>query len=282
MSFEPVVRRVATNGVELNVAVAGRGPAVVLLHGFPHTWELWRGVMGALAPRYRMIAPDLRGLGASSRPEGGYDAGTVAADVVGLLDALGERDAVVVGIDAGAPPAFLTAYTGRVRGVVLMESLLGGLPAAEGFSGGAPWWFGFHAVPGLAETVLVGHEDEYIEWFLRAGTLGRGVPEPVRSAFLRAYRGSAALRSAFEYYRAMPESARQIAAASSARLTVPTLAIGSHPVGRTLGDQLRSLADDLTTEVIPDCGHIIPIDAPETLVALLSEFLARASVTAEP
>src|SRR3954466_5185460 len=143
-------RRVAANGIEINVAIAGDGPAVLLLHGFPHTWRLWTEVIAGLAGRYRVIAPDLRGLGATTRAAGGYDAGTLAGDAEGLLNALGETAAAVVGIDAGAPPAFLLAMRGpaRVRRLVLMESLLGRLPGAEDFlAGGPPWWFGFHSVP---------------------------------------------------------------------------------------------------------------------------------------
>ncbi|WP_328549633.1 MULTISPECIES: alpha/beta fold hydrolase [unclassified Streptomyces] len=155
------LRRIATNGVQLNVAIAGDGPAVLLLHGFPHTWQLWSGIMGRLAGQYRVIAPDLRGFGASARAVEGYDAGTLAADAEGLLDALGEPSAAVVGIDAGTAPAVLLALRrpGLVRRLVVMEALLGRLPGAEHVvAGGAPWWFGFHAVPGLAETVLAGNE----------------------------------------------------------------------------------------------------------------------------
>src|SRR5690242_13728034 len=99
--------RVAVNGIELNVATAGEGPAVLLLHGFPHTWRLWTEVIAGLSGRYRVIAPDLRGFGASTRAPDGYDAGTLATDAESLLDALGEPTAAVVGIDAGTPPAFL-------------------------------------------------------------------------------------------------------------------------------------------------------------------------------
>lgn len=165
------VRQVEANGVRLNVAVAGSGPALVLLHGFPHTWQLWNKVVPALAERYRVIAPDLRGLGASSRPDRGFDAGTIAADIAGLLDALGEADAEAVAIDLAVSSALLLALRQpeRVRRLVLMESLPWGFPVSP------PWWFGFHAVPGLAETVLDGHEAEYVRWFLDQGTLGRGV-----------------------------------------------------------------------------------------------------------
>ena len=272
------VQQVATNGIQANVAIAGTGPAVLLLHGFPHTWQLWSEVIGELALHHRVIAPDLRGLGASTRAADGYDADNLATDAEGLLDALGERTAAVVGIDAGTPPAFLLAMRRpeRVRRLVVMESLLGRLPGAEDFlAGGAPWWFGFHSVPGLAETVLAGHEAEYIDWFLNTGTLGRGVPDHARAAFVDAYSGRDALRCAFSHYRAMATNARQIQdSVDHGRLTVPTMAIGSHPVGPALERQLRPIADDLTGHLVQDCGHIIPLDRPRALLGLLTPFLA--------
>ncbi|MEU6761921.1 alpha/beta hydrolase [Streptomyces sp. NPDC046853] len=275
---EIALRQITTNGITVNVAVSGTGPAVLLLHGFPHTWQLWSEVMPRLALRHRVIAPDLRGLGASTRAADGYDAGNLATDAEGILDALGERTAAVVGIDAGTPPAFLLALRrpDLVRRLVVMESLLGPLPGAEDFlAGGPPWWFGFHAVPGLAENVLAGHEAEYIDWFLHTGTHGRGIPERVRDAFLAAYTGHEALRCAFSHYRAMPASGRQIRdAARQARLTMPTMTIGSHPVGAALERQVRPLADDLTGHLIRDCGHIIPLDRPGALLDVLEPFLA--------
>ncbi|ONF63397.1 alpha/beta fold hydrolase [Amycolatopsis keratiniphila] len=270
----PSTRRITVNGIRLNVALAGSGPAVLLLHGFPHTWRLWSEIIGPLAERHRVIAPDLRGFGDSTRAADGYDAGTLASDVEGLLEALGEPNAAVVAIDAGTPVAFLLALRrpDLVRRLVLMESMLGSLPGAEDFlAGGPPWWFGFHAVPGLGETVLIGHEAEYVDWFLASGTLGRGVAPEIRDAFVDAYTGREALRCAFSYYRAMPVSARQIGeAVATRRLTVPTMAIGAHPVGRALERQLRPVTDDLTAHLLPDCGHIIPLDKPGELLRLLT------------
>ncbi|WP_410598331.1 alpha/beta fold hydrolase [Amycolatopsis sp. lyj-90] len=272
------LRQITVNGIQTTVATAGSGPAVLLLHGFPHTWRLWTEIIGPLADHHRVIAPDLRGLGDGTRAAEGYDAGTLAADAEGILDALDEPAAEVVAIDAGTPAAFLLAMRRpeRVRRLVLMESLLGSLPGAEDFlDAGPPWWFGFHAVPGLAETVLVGHEAEYLDWFLAAGTLGRGVPSEIRDAFVDAYTGQDALRCAFSYYRAMPATARQIGEAVAAgRLTMPTMAIGAHPVGRALERQLRPVADDLTGHLVEDCGHIIPLDRPAELLRLLTPFLA--------
>lgn len=269
--------RVPANGIEIATAVSGTGPALLLLHGFPHTWRLWSAVIGPLAERHRVIAPDLRGLGDSTRAAGGYDAENLAADAAHLLAALEVDAAAVVGIDAGAAPAFLLALhrPDLVHRLVLMEALLGRLPGAEDFlSAGAPWWFGFHAVPGLAETVLAGHEAEYVDWFLAAGTRGRGVPTGIRDAFVAAYTGTESLRCAFEHYRALPTTARQIRAATAdRRLTIPVLAIGAKPVGPALYHQLRQVADDVTRTDIAESGHIIPLDRPDALLAALADFL---------
>ncbi|MFE3099213.1 alpha/beta fold hydrolase [Nocardia tengchongensis] len=272
------LRQIETNGIRANVAIAGSGPAVVLLHGFPHTWRLWSEIIGPLSAHYRVIAPDLRGFSATTRASDGYDAGALATDIAGILDALGEPTAAVVAIDAGTPVAVLLAlgHPDRVRRLVVMEALLGTLPGAEDFlAAGPPWWFGFHAVPGLAETVLLGHEARYVEWFLTTGTGGRGVRADIHDAFVDAYTGEDALRCAFSYYRALPTSAHQLDHAVAAnRLTTPTLAIGAHPVGDALERQLRPITDDLVGQVIPDCGHIIPLDRPHELLDLMMPFLA--------
>ena len=268
--------RVAVNGTTLEVPTAGAGPAMLLVHGWPHTWRVWTEVIAELAADHRVIAPDLRGIGGSDRPQDGYDATTLAGDLEGLLDALGVARATVVAIDAGVPPAFVLALRrpGRVTDLVLMESLLGGLPGADAFlAGGPPWWFGFHAVPGLAETVLEGHEAEYLDFFWRSGTRGRGVPAEIRDAWLDAYRGREALRGGFEHYRAMAASGRQIAEATAGtRLTVPALAIGAAPVGPALHRQLAGVADDVSGVQIEECGHIIPLDRPAELVAAIGRW----------
>lgn len=216
-------------GLEMNVALPGQGSALVLLHGFPHTWQLWSEVIPELALTHSVVAPDLRGLGGTTRTADGYDAMNLARDTLGLLDALDVGPADVVGIDLGTSPSLLLAlaHPHRVRRLVVMESLAGPLPAAEAFlGGGAPWWFGFHAVRGLAENVLQGHEPEYLDFFLQAGTLGRGVSPEFRDTVLRACSGKESLSCAFEHYRALPTSGAQIVQeASAGRLTVPTMAV---------------------------------------------------------
>lgn len=256
-------RRIATNGTVLNVAVEGEGPAVLLMHGWPHTWRLWSLVVPLLAPRRRIVAPDLRGLGDSDPAPDGFDAVTGAADMIGLLDALGVDQADVVALDAGVPAAFLLAagHPSRVRRLVVMEALLPGLPGGFPIP---PWWFGFHATPGLAETVVEGHEAAYVDWFLTAGThRGRGVPGSVRAAFVAAYTGRDALARGFGYYRATARNAAAVVAAG--RLVVPTLALGGDTVGDRLFHQLAPIADQLDGEVIADSGHLIPVDRPDAV-----------------
>jgi len=271
---------IATNGTRLNVATAGSGPPVLLVHGFPHTWRVWADVVPVLARSHRVIAPDLRGLGGSEREHGGYDARNLAADLAGLLDAVDEPLAAVVAIDAGSPPAFMLAleHPDRVSRLVLMESTIGLLPGAEEFfRAGPPWWFGFHAVPGLAETVVEGNEAEYLDFFLRAGTADHtGVDPAVRAAFVSAYSGRQALRCGFEYYRAMPKNAEQIAEATRRlRLRVPTLAIGAQVVGDATARQLQPITDHLESAVIPTSGHIIPLDRPRELLERVLPFLGE-------
>jgi pimeloyl-ACP methyl ester carboxylesterase len=269
------VARVRANGIELEVDSAGRGPAVVLLHGFPHTRRVWDEVVVDLAADHRAIAPDLRGFGRSTRTAEGLDAGTLSADIAGLLEELDAAPATVVAIDAGVPAAFLLGLRrpDLLHRLVLIESTLGTLPGAEGFlAGGPPWWFGFHAVAGLAESVLAGHEAEYVGWFYDQGTRCRGVRPDLRAAFGTAYAEPDALRCALAYYRALPESNRQLAeAVRDARLTVPTTAIGAAPVGRTLEAQLRPVTDRLTGHLLEDCGHIVPLDRPRELLAILGD-----------
>ncbi|MFK4083318.1 alpha/beta fold hydrolase [Kribbella sp. NPDC020789] len=242
----------------------GDGPAIVLLHGFPHTFRLWERVAPQLAEQHRVIAPDL---------VAGGSALELASRIASLLDGLGIERATMVGIDAGVQAAlgFALSRPRRTEALVVMEAVLPGIAGAENFS--PPWWFGFHQAPELAERVLGGHEREYVEWFLRAGTADQqGIGADITDAFVAAYTGRSALAAAFEHYRALPRTATELNRLLPDRLTLPVLAVGAHPVGSTLANQLAPYADDLTTAHFDSCGHLIPLDAPERLLAELIKF----------
>ena len=271
--------KVRANGIEINVAQIGKGAPVLLLHGWPHTWMLWRDVMPILAATgRRVIAPDLRGLGGSSRADEGYDLRTLADDMAALLAALkAEQPVFVASLDLGSPVALMLAmrYPEKVRGLCVSETVLGDLPGAEDFlAEGPPWWFGFHAVPELAETVLAGNEAHYLDWFYKSGTKdGHGIARDVRDAFVAAYTGRRSLECGFNYYRAMKINAQQIREAfAQSRLTVPTLAAIGGLAGDAVYKQLTPLADRLERVDIPNCGHLVPLEQPQLLAQALIAF----------
>jgi len=268
------------NGIRIHYTLAGQGPALLLLHGWPFTWYTWRLVLPALAQHYTVIMPDLRGIGQTSRPATGYDSRTRAADAAGLLRHLGFEQANVLGHDLGVEVAFMTAlaYPQLVRRLVLSEAIVGGLPGAEAFLQNAPWWFSFHAVPDLAEAVVAGHEELYLNWFYRNSTYQqRGIAAEAQAEYVAAYTGAEALRGGFQHYRAFPQNRQQVAEAltQGQRLVCPTMAVCGNVVGEVLFNQLRPVTDSLETHLVPECGHVVQEEQPAELVRLLLDFLPR-------
>lgn len=237
---------------------------VLLLHGWPHTARLWERITPSLARRHVVLAPELWW------PGGGVDAGVVVTDLVRRLDDAGVAAATVVAMDAGVTPAVLLALTHpeRVARLVVTEGLLPGL--APGFPHGAPWWFGFHAVPGLAEAALAGNEAAYVRWFLTAH-VEQPVPSAIRAAFEAAYAEPGALGRSLAPYRSRERDAAFLTAALPGRLRVPTLAVAGGVVGGLLAEQLRPVTDELTEASVEDCGHLVPLEQPERLLELLGE-----------
>ena len=275
------VATVRIDGVRTSVRSTGSGPAVLLLHGFPHTKELWRAVEALLvAAGLRVVAPDLRGLGDTEPGDGRYDARHLALDQVGLLDALSLRTAHVVGFDLGAAPAFALAASnpGRVESLTVVEAVTAGLPGAESFVGsGGPWWFAFHQAPGeLAEDVVAGSEDRYVRFFLDTGSRA-GVPVDLARHFVRAYTGRDRLHAAFEHYRAIPGNAdgNQSWAAGGGRLRMPVTAVGASTLRDIPARQLAPVCDDLVEHVLPDSGHIVPLDAARELADIVLATVGR-------
>ena len=265
------------NSIRIAYARAGQGPALLLLHGWPFTHYTWRLVLPALAERFTVIAPDLRGIGQSSRPATGYDLHTKAADARALLHHLGFERARVMGHDMGMETAYMTAlrYPDLVERLVLSEAVVGGLPGAEEFLAHAPWWFGFHGVPDLPEHLIAGREDLYLNWFYEHQTFAHGLAPEARAAYVAAYSGVEGLRGGFAHYRAFGENRQQVQAAfeQGQRLTCPTLAVCGNVVGEVLGRQLRHVADYLDSHIIPECGHVPQEEQPARLLALLHDFL---------
>lgn len=271
--------------VMLHYVTAGRGEPVVLLHGWPQTWYEWRHIIPALAERYHVIAPDLRGLGDSSRPLSGYDKKTVADDIWQLVSGeLGHARIHLVGHDWGGPTAYAlaAAHPEAVTRLVIVDVVIPG-DGGDFSQGGKRWHHQFHATPDLPEALTAGRERIYLTWFYRTfGHRPDAISEADINEYLRTYGQPEAMRAGFEYYRALAQDAIDNAKiVERFKLPMPVLAIGGAG-GRGRGQEpehsLRRVAKNVRGEVIPDCGHWIPEEQPEHLARLLMDFFDEEEV----
>lgn len=265
--------------VRLHYVTAGQGPAVVLLHGWPQTWFMWRDIIPGLAARYRVIAPDLRGLGESSRPVGGYDKKTMANDVWRLVhDVLGEPRFFLVGHDWGGPTAFALAAQHRdaVRRLAIFDVPVPGDGTPVMFAN--RWHHGLHWELDFPEALTAGREDVYLGFFYRTfGARPDAISEEAQREYLRTYRQPGAMRAGFNLYRATPQDvADNEAFLAQGKLEMPVLCWGGR-YGRGRGmlaiESWRRVANDVRGGVAEGCGHWIPEERPDwTLEQLLSFF----------
>jgi pimeloyl-ACP methyl ester carboxylesterase len=193
--------------VTIHYVTAGQGPAVVLIHGWPQTWYMWRDIIRGLAHRYRVIVPDLRGLGDSSRPVAGYDKKTMSDDIWRLAhDVLGEKRLFVVGHDWGGPVAFALAAQHRdaVRRLAIFDAPVPGDGTPVMFNN--RWHHGLHWELDFPEALTAGREDVYLGFFYRNwGGRPDAIAQDAQQEYIRAYRLPGAMRAGFNLYRATPQ-----------------------------------------------------------------------------
>ena len=269
--------------VTMHYVTAGAGEPVVLLHGFPQTWFEWRLIMPALAERYRVIAPDLRGLGDSSRPAGGYHKSRVAEDVWELMRGeLGHDSFLLVGHDWGGPVAYAlaAAHRGAVRKLAILDVVIPGDGSDQFSTSQGRWHHGFHRTLDLPEALIAGRERTYIAWFLKNFTAHPGmIPDDAIDEFARTYAKPGAMRAGLAYYRAIPRDiADNQRAIAAGKLAMPVLALGgTETFGRrelTL-ESMRRVADDVRGGTVEGAGHFIPEEKPQELAAALLDFFAE-------
>lgn len=279
--------------VRLHYVSGGNGPAIVFLHGWPQTWYMWRDVLPGLMHRYRVVALDLRGLGDSSRPAGGYDTKTLAQDVWRLMhDVLGEDSFHVVAHDWGGPVAFALAAQHRdaVQSMAIFDAPVPG--DGSPITAMGRWHFGFHSEPDLPEALIAGREDAYLRFMYRkGGARPDAISEEAQREYLRTYTQPGAMRAGFNYYRAMPQDAKDnMAFLKQGKLKMPLLVYGggAKNVGRGLFamDSWQRAAEDVRGGVAEGCGHWIPEERPAWVVERLLEFFAdvdrKSAVPARP
>ncbi|WP_044563511.1 alpha/beta fold hydrolase, partial [Azospirillum sp. B4] len=235
----------------------------------------------------RVIAIDPRGTGDSDRPLTGYDLGTVAADMHALADALGLLSAGpidVAGHDVGTwiGHAYAADWPADVRRLILVDAALPGItpPPPPGIpsdeANARTWHFAFNRLDDLPEVLIQGRERAYLSHLFHAKSVNRWAIGPADlDEYVRILSAPGALRSTFAYYRAAFRDQALAAARARAErgLALPILAVGAKAgVGTVLADTLRGHASDVRGHVL-DCGHYVPEEAPDELVALLLEFL---------
>jgi pimeloyl-ACP methyl ester carboxylesterase len=276
-------RYVEAGDVRLHAVVGGEGPPLLLVHGWPETWYAWRLVMPALARDFEVVAVDQRGIGLSDKPHDGYDTGTLADDLVALMQALGHERFALYGTDTGMPIAYALAadHPERVERLIVSEAPLPGVTASPPLFLPPPlnerlWHLTFNQLPSVNEQLVRGREEIFFgaEFDASAGTTK--LPAEAVEYYIDTLAASPdALRGSFEFYREFPTIIAQNEQRKSRRLTMPVLAIGGEESGgEGPGNAMKLVADDVQTVVLAGSGHWVAEQAPEQLVEALTAFLA--------
>ena len=276
-------RYIDTGEVRLHAVTGGDGPPLLLVHGWPQTWYAWRMLMPALARDFSVVAVDQRGIGLSGKPQGAYDTGTLANDLVALMDALGHQRFALYGTDVGMPIAYALAadHPDRVDRLVVSEAPLPGIsPSPPLFLppllNERLWHLAFNQLPTVNEQLVTGREDIFFgaEFDASAGT--HKLPDYAVKYYIDTLAADPDhLRGSFEFYRAIPTTSAQNEQRKTRRLSMPVLAIGgAESSGEGAGNTMKLAADDVQTLVIPGCGHWVAEQAPGELLAALTAFLA--------
>ena len=276
------IRDVEGGGAVLHLRIGGRGEAaVVMLHGFGETGDMWAPLAAQLSEHFAVIVPDLRGMGLSARPDGGYDKKTQARQLAAVLDSLGVKSVALVTHDIGnmVGYAFAAQYPGRVTRFALIDAPLPGIePWTEIASRHAVWHWSFWGAD--AERLVAGRERIYLDRFWNEFTApGNRYPDSWRAHYAALYGQPGAIHAAFEQFKAFDQDVidnRAFAAAQ--RLPMPVLAIGGgRSYGTTMATVMRNVADDVTEQVIPGSGHWVLEERPAELIAAVRRFLDAAA-----
>jgi pimeloyl-ACP methyl ester carboxylesterase len=269
---------ITVEGVKIHVRVGGKGPAVVMLHGFGDTGDMWAPLAADLAKDHTVVVPDLRGLGLSSIPDGGYDKKTQAGDIRGVLAALGIEHAVVIGHDIGTMVAFAYAsrYPQLTDRLVVMDAPVPGIPPWNDIVRSPMLWHFDFAGPD-AERLVAGRERIYLDrfWNEFAGDRSK-VDEATRQHYATLYARPGVMKAAFAQFSSIRQDAVDNEASMKTRLPMPVLAIGGEKsFGANEAIVMRNAADNVTEVVIPGAGHWLMEEAPTPTIQAIRNFIAQ-------
>lgn len=272
-------RTIQTNGTALHVRTGGTGPAVMLLHGYGETGDMWVPMAADLARDHTVIVPDLRGMGLSDHPAGGYDKKAQGHDMAGVLDAIGVASAALVTHDIGNMVGYALAaqYRDRITRLVLIDAPLPGVgPWDEILKNPLLWHFRFGG-PDM-ERLVAGRERIYLDRFWNEFSAHPDrFSEAARDHYAALYARPGAMRSGFAQFAAFDQDAADNQGfMAQGKLSMPVLALGGEKsFGLTMAAVMRSAASDVSEGVVPDAGHWIMEENPAATVALVRAFLDR-------
>ena len=270
-------RDVLGNGTTIHVRSGGTGPAVLLLHGYAETGDMWAPMAVDLASDHTDVVPDLRGMGLSAKPSGGFDKKSQAVDMAGVLDQLGIERADLVTHDIGnmVGYAFAALYPARVVRFALIDAPLPGIgPWEEILRNPLLWHFRFGG-PDM-ERLVAGRERIYLDrfWNEFSATPSR-FSEAAREHYAELYALPGAMHSGFMQFAAFDQDVLDNQSfLAKGKLGMPVLAVGGEKsFGRTMAHIMRFAATNVREAVIPESGHWIMEENPTATIALVRDFL---------
>ena len=264
---------IEVNGTALHYVRGGNGPAVLLIHGFPQDWSEYHSIMPELAEQFNVISVDLRGIADSTAHYGGFDAENLAEDLYQLLLGLQLKDVYVVGHDVGGMVAYalVRGHADVVRGAMILDQVIPGIDGWEEMQGSpAIWHMHFMQIPGLAEKLLDGRQEDFLRYFL---SFGKFSPEEI-SYHLNSYASPTQLGAVLKIYRAFPENARfnqehrgpnQVPVYLGAGEKSPFAAL----IPKIAGGLRESGFEHVETGLIPNSVHYLVSERPKFIADLI-------------
>jgi pimeloyl-ACP methyl ester carboxylesterase len=270
------IQRIATKGVTIYVRVGGNGPAVVMLHGFADTGDMWAPLAKALYKNHTVIVPDLRGMGLSSQSKGGYDKKTQATDIAMVMDMLKVHKADLVTHDIGNMVGYALAaqYPDRLTKWVVIDAPLPGIgPWDEILKSPLLWHFNFRGPD--VDRLVKGRERIYLDRFYNELSADpRSIDDATRNHYARLYARPGNMHYAFEQFAAFNQDVKDNKIFAEQKLTMPILALGAE---KSFGDQQAAIMRDVGTNVeggiITGSGHWIMEEQPAQTVSKVRAFL---------
>src|SRR6267154_224443 len=267
---------VQTNGTRLHVRVGGKGPAVVLLHGFGDTGDMWAPLAKVLVKDHTVIVPDLRGMGLSAHPDTGYTKKNQAVDIAGVMDALKVQAADLVTHDIGNMVGYALAaqYPARITRWVVIDAPLPGIGDWDNIiRSPVLWHFNFRGPD--VERLVKGRERIYLDRFWNELSADpKKIDEATRSHYAQLYARPGNMHYAFEQFAAFGQDAKDNRIFAEKKLTMPILALGAE---KSFGDRqaaiLREVGTNVQGGIITGSGHWIMEEQPAQTVSTVRAFL---------